>query len=76
MARKYICADCGREIPDDDHDFIFDVDKAGAMCMRHLRCPDGPAAANDNSENMSEHTSDDTSEKAEETHNGNSQLQR
>ncbi len=62
MPRKYVCADCGREIPDDDHDFIFDVDKAGRMCMRHLRCPEDRAAATPNTSTPPEKTPGDTQE--------------
>ncbi len=68
MAGKYICADCGREIPDDFHDFIFDVDAAGRMCMRHLRCPEGRAAddiTHDTTDNTPpENTPGDTPEEA------------
>ena len=59
MARPFICADCGREIPDDDHSFIFDVDKAGAICMRHLRCPED-RAADTNSDTPPENTPGET----------------
>lgn len=46
MPDPMICADCGQEIPDSDHDFIFDVDKVtGRMCARHLRCPELRAAS-------------------------------
>ena len=64
MARKYICADCGQEIPDDDHDFIFDVDKAGAMCMRHLRCPEDRAASDNKNSTPPKNKPGDTPEEA------------